>query len=94
MKVGVPPAAAKLPFGGPWAMAAPGCWNRATRLAPSELVVIWRTPTMDVVQVVGYLISTSSWLAATAGRSERLYLAPSHCEPDSQAQGAWPAVMV
>ncbi|MFF7047996.1 hypothetical protein ACFY94_06425 [Streptomyces griseorubiginosus] len=57
-------------------------------MAPSELVVICRTPTIAVVQVVAVLISTSSWSEAMAGRSARLYLAPSHCEPDSQAQGA------
>ena len=55
------------------------------------LVVTWRTPTMAVVQVVAVSISMSSWLRATAGKSARLYLAPSHCEPDSHAQGACPA---
>ena len=83
-----------LPLNEPWAMAAPGCWKRATRLAPSELVVTWRTPTMAVVQVVPVSISMSSWLRATAGKSFRLYFAPSHCDPDSQAHAAWLAVML
>ncbi len=73
-------------------MAAPGCWNSAMRFVPS--LVTWRTPTMAVVQVVAVSISMSSWLRAIAGKSDRLYLAPSHCDPDSQAQGACPAVMV
>lgn len=91
MTLWVPPTWA-FPLKAPWAMAAPGCWNRATRLEPS--VVTCRTPTMAVVQVVAVSISMSSWLAATAGKSLRLYFAPAHCEPDSHAHGACPAVMV
>jgi hypothetical protein len=76
----------------PCAIAAPGCWNSATRLPPS--VVTWRTPTMAEVQVVEVSISMSSWLAAMAGKSDWLYLAPAHCEPDSHAHAACPAVIV
>ena len=49
---------------------------------------------MAVVQVVAVSISMSSWLRATAGKSARLYLAPSHCDPDSHAHAACPAVML
>ena len=82
----------KLPLNAPWAIAAPGCWNSATRFVPS--VVTWRTPTMAVVHVVAVSISMSSWLRAMAGKSAVLYLAPSHCDPDSHAQSACPAVML
>ncbi|WP_247200865.1 hypothetical protein [Streptomyces scabiei] len=77
MNVWVPPAW-KLPLYAPWAIAAPGSWNFATRWAPSELVVTSLTPTIAEVQVVADLISTSSWLDAMAGRSERPYLEASH----------------
>lgn len=66
------PLAWKSALYAPWAMAAPGCWNKAMRLVPSELVVIWRTPTMAVAHVVAVSISMSLWFAAMAGRSEGL----------------------
>src|SRR5690242_18736269 len=80
----------KLPLNAPWAMAPPGCWNGAMRLVPS--VVTCGAPTLAVVQVVAVSISRSFWLRAIAGKSVMLYLAPSHCDPDSQAQSACPAV--
>ena len=57
MTLWLPPTWA-LPLNAPCAIAAPGCWNRATRLAPS--VTTWRTPTIAVVHVVAVSISMSS----------------------------------
>jgi hypothetical protein len=49
---------------------------------------------MAVVQVVAVSISMSSWLPAIAGKSPVLYLLPAHCDPDSHAHAACPAVML
>ena len=73
-----------------WAIAPYGCCSFTIRFVPSD--VTSRTHTVALFQVLPDSISMSSALLAMTGKSERLYLAPSACEPLLHAQDALPAV--